>query len=71
MGRDEAYAVVQRLAMRIWDGAGSLRDLLVADPEAGRRLPATELDRIFAAESYLKNVDRIYDRVLGKAGEGR
>jgi adenylosuccinate lyase len=71
MGRDEAYAVVQRQAMRVWEGVGALRDLLAADPDAGKRLAPAELDRIFTAESYLKNVDRIYDRVLGKAGEGR
>ena len=33
MSRDEAYRIVQRNAMRCWDGEGGLQDLLGADPE--------------------------------------
>jgi adenylosuccinate lyase len=33
MNRDEAYRFVQHHALRCWDGAGSLQELLAADPD--------------------------------------
>src|SRR5215210_1845366 len=42
ISREEAYALVQRSAMKVWesDGALSLLDLLKADPEVSERLSA-------------------------------
>ena len=64
--RDEAYSMVQRNAMKVWDEKGSLRDLLAADEEVASRLSHEELDRLFDLNYQLRHVDQIYERVLGE-----
>ncbi len=64
--RQEAYDLVQRNAMQVWERKGGLKELLAADPDVGARLPAQELDRIFDMDHQLRNVERIYRRVLGE-----
>ena len=36
MGREESYALVQKNAMRAWNGEGTLLDLLKADPDVSQ-----------------------------------
>jgi adenylosuccinate lyase len=67
LSREEAYALVQRNAMKVWesDGALSLLDLLKSDPDVAQRLSAEELERLFDLDYHLKQVDTIFDRVFG------
>src|SRR4051794_5532035 len=67
LGREEAYALVQRNAMKVWesDGELSLLDLLKADPDVSQRLSADELDALFDLDYHFKHVDTIFDRVFG------
>src|SRR5215213_8758782 len=67
LGREEAYALVQRNAMQVWDSDGqlSLLDLLKADPEVSGRLTGDQLDALFDLDYHLKHVDAIFDRVFG------
>ena len=58
--REEAYAVVQRHALRVWEGEGELRTLLAEDPEVP--LSDAELDATFDPGWYLRHVDAIYAR---------
>ena len=69
VSREEAYAIVQRNAMRVWesDGALQLRELLGADPEVTARLDAKTLDGLFRLEHHFAHVDLIFDRVFGAA----
>ena len=69
LSREEAYALVQRNAMDVWqsDGQLSLLDLLKADPEVTERLPADQLDGLFDLDHHLKHVDTIFDRVFGQS----
>lgn len=69
MSREDAYAAVQRNAMRVWesDGRLALRDLLGADPEVAARLSPEALDRLFSLEPHFAAVDRIFARVFGAA----
>src|SRR5881628_2083235 len=66
LSREEAYALVQRNAMKVWesDGELSLLDLLKADPDVSRRLPADALNALFDLGYHLKHVDTIFDRVF-------
>jgi adenylosuccinate lyase len=66
LSREEAYAIVQRQAMASWRGEGSLRDLLLADPAAAAHLTRDELDKLCDPAYFVRNVDAIYDRVLGE-----
>ena len=63
LSREDAYAVVQRNALRAWDEELPLRGLLEADPGAAA-LAASALDEIFDLDSFLVHVDEIFDRTL-------
>jgi adenylosuccinate lyase len=65
--REEAYSLVQRNAMRVWesDGALSLLELLEADPDVTALLPAAKIEESFDLGYHLKHVDTIFDRVFG------
>jgi len=67
VSREEAYALVQRNAMKVWesDGRLSLLELLKADPDVTRRLNAEQLERLFDLEYHFKEVDTIFRRVFG------
>ena len=69
LSREEAYALVQRNAMKVWesDGQLSLLDLLKADPEVSGRLSGEQLDSLFDLDYHLKHVDTIFGRVFGEA----
>ena len=65
MSREAAYAAVQRNAMHVWDGKGTLHDLLSADPEVKALLDPTALAALFDPERTLAHVDTIYERAFG------
>jgi len=64
--REQAYGLVQRSAMKVWesDGALSLLELLKADPEVSALLPAERLEESFDLGYHLKHVDTIFERVF-------
>jgi adenylosuccinate lyase len=65
--REQAYSLVQRSAMKVWesDGALSLLELLKADPQVSALLPADRLEESFDLGYHLKHVDTIFERVFG------
>jgi adenylosuccinate lyase len=70
MAREDAYHVVQRNAMKVWesDGALSLLDLLKADSDVTTLLSPAELESSFDLGYHLARVDRVFERVFGAAG---
>ncbi|WP_068074214.1 adenylosuccinate lyase [Novosphingobium lentum] len=68
VSREDAYAIVQRNAMKVWqsDGALSLLDLLKADPEVTGKIAAADLEASFNLDYHLAQVDTIFARVFGK-----
>ena len=62
--REDSYRLVQRNAMRAWNGEGNLLDLLKADPEVSKALPADKLEAMFDLGYHLKAVDTIFKRVF-------
>ncbi|HYJ29821.1 MAG TPA: adenylosuccinate lyase [Allosphingosinicella sp.] len=65
--REEAYRLVQRNAMRVWESGGqlSLLDLLKADGEVTALLPADRLEQSFDLAFHFRHVDTIFERVFG------
>ena len=63
--RDDAYAIVQRNAMRGWRGEGEFLSLLKADKDLAKVLSAHELEGLFDLGYHLKHVDTIFERVFG------
>ena len=63
LGRDEAYAIVQRAALRAADERAALRDLLAVDPDVAHRLSLADLDACFDETTFLRNVRGVIDRL--------
>jgi len=66
VAREDAYAIVQRNAMRAWKGEGDFRSLLAADKDVRKHLSAAELEENFDLDYHFKHVDTIFERVFGK-----
>ena len=65
MSREDAYAVVQRNAARVWEGKGEFLALLQNEPEVSQRIGADGLAALFDLDYHLKHVDTIFHRVFG------
>jgi adenylosuccinate lyase len=66
VSREDAYAIVQRNAMRAWRGEGEFLKLLKADKDVAKVLPTEELEALFDLGYHLKKVDAIFARVFGE-----
>jgi adenylosuccinate lyase len=67
VAREDAYAIVQRNAMRVWKDEGDFLSLLAADKDVRKHLSAAELEQNFDLGYHFKHVDTIFERVFGKA----
>jgi len=67
VAREDAYRLVQRNAMRVWQGEGDFLTFLNADPDVRKHLSETELEENFDLGYHLKHVDTIFQRVFGKS----
>jgi len=65
--RDDAYRLVQRNAMKVWesDGELSLLDLLKDDADVTAALSPQQLEEKFDLAYHFKHVDTIFARVFG------
>jgi adenylosuccinate lyase len=65
--REDAYKLVQRNAMQVWesDGALSLAELLKADADVTALLSPAEIEANFDLDHHFKHVDTIFARVFG------
>jgi len=68
VSREDAYRLVQRNAMKVWeaDGKADLLALLKADPEVSAALSDEALESMFDLGYHLKHVDTIFARVFGE-----
>ncbi len=67
MSREEAYRVVQRNAMPVWEGKGNFLDLLKQDEDVRKYLTDAQLESLFDLSYHTKHVDTIFKRVFGEA----
>ncbi len=67
MQREQAYRLVQSHAMRAWEEEGDFRAAIEGDPEIAAVLSAAKIAEAFSLERQLRNVDKIFARVFGKA----
>jgi adenylosuccinate lyase len=65
VAREDAYAIVQRNAMKVWEGEHEFKALLKADKDVSAKLSAKEIDDNFDLGYHLKHVDTIFKRVFG------
>jgi len=64
--REDAYAVVQKNAMKSWQEGIDFKSLLAQDEIVRKYLNENDLDGIFDVNNFLKNLDFIFERVFGK-----
>lgn len=67
VSREDAYRLVQRNAMKVWESDGRLMllDLLKQDDEVTAALTNEQLEERFDLEYHFRQVDTIFDRVFG------
>ena len=66
VAREDAYAIVQRNAMKVWQGEGDFLSFLSADKDVRKHLSEAELKANFDLDHHLRHVDTIFERVFGK-----
>ena len=67
VAREDAYRLVQRNAMKAWQGEGDFLALLNADADVRKYLSAKELAANFDLDFHFAQVDEIFRRVFGHA----
>ena len=67
VAREEAYAIVQRNAMKSWRGEGDFLALLKSDAEVRKHLSDRELVANFDLDFHFAQVDTIFQRVFDRA----
>ncbi|HET9347447.1 MAG TPA: adenylosuccinate lyase [Candidatus Limnocylindrales bacterium] len=63
LSREEAYAIVQRAALRAADERRPLRDLLAVDATVAAKLSLTDLDACFDDQAFLRHVPTVIARL--------
>jgi adenylosuccinate lyase len=64
LDRQEAYEMVQRNALKVWDTGREFQSLLLEDKEIRKHLRKKEIEQIFSLDYHLKHVDDIFERVF-------
>jgi adenylosuccinate lyase len=64
VSRETAYEWVQRNAMRVWDEGLDFLTLVKADNDILKVLPPAEIEQVFSLDHYLRNVDKVFERVF-------
>jgi len=64
VSREDAYAWTQRNAMKVWDEGGDYQDLIKKDADISSKLSPEEIARVFDLRHYLRNVDKVFERVF-------
>ena len=63
ISREEAYRMVQRNALKIWENDSSLLKELKGDADVLAIIPAKELEAICDLKSRLRNIDTVFKRL--------
>ncbi len=65
VAREDVYGLVQRNAMKVWEGKGDFLTLLKADKDVRAKLSDKEIEANFDLGYHLRHVDTIFKRVFG------
>jgi adenylosuccinate lyase len=65
VSREDAYRLVQRNAMRVWEQGADFKTELLADPDVTAALTPTEIEEKFDTGYHTRHVDTIFARVFG------
>ena len=62
LSREEAYKIVQDMAMRVWNKEGSFKELALKSSDITAKINAEELNNLFNIDRYFKNIDTVYKK---------
>ena len=62
--RENAYKIIQKVALKSWKSGKEFKELLKRDKEILSICKAHEIEGLFDLNYYLKNVDKIFKKVL-------
>jgi adenylosuccinate lyase len=65
VSREDAYRLVQRNAMKVWEEDKDFKTELLADPDVTAALSPAEIEEKFDLSYHTKHVDTIFERVFG------
>lgn len=65
VSREDAYRLVQRNAMKVWEQGADFKTELLADPEVTAALTPAEIEEKFDLGYHTRHVDTIFARVFG------
>lgn len=63
LAREDAYNVVQPLAMQAWETKTDFKQLVENDPVVQKTLSQAQIDDCFDYTYHLKNIDRIFEKI--------
>ncbi len=66
ISREDAYVYTQRNAMKVWDEGGDYQDLVMKDADISAKLSPEEIARVFDVKHYLRNVEKVFERVFSE-----
>jgi len=66
VSREDAYRLVQRNAMKVWEQGKDFQEELLADQEVAGALGEAKIRESFDLSYHLKHVDTIFKRVFGE-----
>jgi adenylosuccinate lyase len=64
LSREEAYELVQRNALKVWETGREFKSLLLEDPKIRKHLSEKDLEELFSLDYHLKHVDALFERVF-------
>jgi adenylosuccinate lyase len=64
ISREEAYAMVQRNAMRVWEEETDFKEEVLKDPDITKVLSREEIEECFDLKGHLRYVDEIFKRIF-------
>jgi len=67
ISREDAYRLVQRNAMKVWQEGRDFKTELLTDPEVTAALSREEIEEKFDLDYHTKHVDTIFARVFGES----
>jgi len=71
ISREQAYRMVQRNAMKVWEQGADFLTELLADEEVVEALGEAKIRESFDLNYHLKHVDTIFERVFGTSDAGQ
>jgi adenylosuccinate lyase len=66
VSREDAYVMVQRNALKVWELRTDFREELLADADVVAALTVEGINEKFDMEYHTKHVDTIFNRVFGE-----